>query len=130
MPEPLILRDADAAGIVVVRFGEVTLLDPSLADAAAKCHERWGIWGFSVFEVPGEDYGELVRLRPAIAVRRLLLEARAHDLIAAGFALLPTLGHPHWTVRVSEPTSEQFARVRTCFTGPLDNPTFAGRRRR
>ncbi|MGH9222228.1 MAG: hypothetical protein ACRD2W_00125 [Acidimicrobiales bacterium] len=49
MPESIDLRDAAITGlVVVVRLGEVTLLDAHHLDATARCHERWGIWGFSV----------------------------------------------------------------------------------
>ena len=129
--EPLVLRDASISGIVVVvRLGENTLMDAHLSRATVECHDVLGIWGFSVLEVPGGDYAELVRLRPLVANRRRLYEARVGDLREAGFPLLPTLGHPHWTVALSEPTPVQFARVREQFTGPLDNPVFAGRSRR
>ena len=80
-----------------------------------------------MLEVPGGDYNELLRLRPHIATRRRLHEARVSDLREAGFALLPTLDHPHWTVMLSDPSPMQFARVRQQFTGPLDNPVFAMR---
>lgn len=125
MTEPLVLRDAEAAGVViVVRLGERTLQDEHLARTTAETHGRWSIWGFSVLEVPAGDYAELVRLRPFVATRRLLFEANARDLIAAGFPLLPTLDHPHWTVQLSEPTPEQFARVRRLFRGPIANPAW------
>jgi len=82
------------------------------------------VWGFSVFEVPDGDYRLLVRLRPFIATRRRLLLADGPELVAAGFPLLPTLDHPHWTIALSEPSREQFARVRGLFRGPVDNPAW------
>ncbi len=80
--------------------------------------------GFSVLEVPDGDYAALARLRPIVATRRRLLVASGPALVAAGFPLLPTLDHPHWTVLLSEPSSDQFARVRTLFDGPIDNPAW------
>ncbi len=130
MREPLILRETaeEHVGIVVlVRLGVRTLDDENLARATAESHGRWGIWGFSVLEVPGGDYHQLVRLRPFVATRRLLYHAAGDDLITAGFPLLPTLDHPHWTVELSQPTPEQFALVRQHFHGPVDNPGWAGR---
>lgn len=127
MTEPLVLRDADVAGlVVVVRLGEQTLHDGHLTRAVEECHGRWGIWGFSVLELPDGDYGELVRLRPFVATRRRLFVARSGDLLADGFPLLPTLDHPHWTVQLAEPTVEHFARVRRHFAGPIENPAWSG----
>lgn len=89
---------------------------------------RWGFHGFSVLEVPDGDYGLLARLMPIVAIRPKLFEARGAELVAAGFPLLPTADHPHWTVVLSEPTPAQFARVRPFFDGPKNNPAWAGAR--
>jgi hypothetical protein len=100
--EPLTLRDNPIPELlVVVRLGSVTLKDDALHKSVDESHDRWGIWGFSVLEVPGGDYQLLARLRPLVATRRLLFVANGPDLVAAGFPLLPTLDHPHWTVVLS-----------------------------
>lgn len=72
----------------------------------------------------GGDYAVLARLRPIVATRRRLLAASGPALVAAGFPLLPSLDHPHWTVVLSEPSPGQFARVRALFEGPIDNPAW------
>ena len=125
MTEPLLLRD-DAAtpGLLVVRLGAVTLGDEHLRRSTEECHARWGIWGFSVLEVPQGDYAELARLRPIVAERRQLLVAHGGSLIEDGFPLLPTLDAPHWTVALAAPTPAVFARVRTHFEGPTPNPAY------
>jgi hypothetical protein len=124
--EPLQLRNqAVPEVIVVVRLGVVTLDDHRLEEACDRSHQRWGIWGFSVLEVPdGDDFDHLVRLRPEVGERRRILIAHGADLISAGFPLLPTLDYPHWTVQLSEATSERFAVVRGVFRGPVDNPGY------
>ncbi|MGH8905931.1 MAG: hypothetical protein ACRD0K_05335 [Egibacteraceae bacterium] len=128
--DPLNLRDQVVPDVlVVVRLGANTLLNGHLEKSTSECRARWGIWGFSVLEVPGGDYGQLVRLRPVVAERRLLLVANGPELISAGFPLLPTLDHPHWTVVISEPTPEQFGHVRALFHGPIENPAWSGRGR-
>lgn len=67
MFESLNLRDeAVPRLLVVVRLGSNTLLDEHLAKSTAECHARWGIWGFSVLEVPGGDYNALARMRPIV----------------------------------------------------------------
>jgi hypothetical protein len=126
--EPLTLRDEPVpALLVVVRLGSVTLENDALNKSVEESHGRWGIWGFSVLEVPGGDYQLLARLRPIVATRRLLLLAQGPDLVAAGFPLLPTLDHPHWTVALSAPSAEQFEGVRRVFHGPIENPAWTGR---
>jgi hypothetical protein len=112
--------------LIVVRLGSVTLNDGALQKSVAESHDRWGIWGFSVLEVPHGDYQLLARLRPIVLTRRRLLVAKGPHLVAAGFPLLPTLDHPHWTVVLSAPSVEQFASVRHIFHGPVPNPAWTG----
>lgn len=107
----------------------VILEPPMLFRSIDECHSRWGIFGFSVLEVPNGDFEELVRVRPIVAVRRQFLVADGESLVTDGFPLLPTLKAPHWTVVLAEPTPAQFVRVRSHFRGPVDNPLYgAGKR--
>ena len=130
MFQPLVLRDEQVVpGLVVVRLGATTLDDEQLRRSVDECHDRWGIWGFSVLEVPDGDYEQLARIRPLVADRRKVLVADGHELVDDGFALLPTLDSPHWTVALAAATVAQFARVRSHFRGPLDNPAYRRRRR-
>lgn len=125
MPEPLRLRDEAAPpSLVVVRLGAVTLGDDHLRRSVAECRTRWGLWGFSVLEVPDGDFGRLARLRPIVAARRQVLVADGADLVADGFPLLPTLETPHWTVVVAIPSPDVFDRIRAHFRGPLPNPVY------
>ena len=129
MPEPLVLRGSQAAGtLIAARMGSQTLGDTPLTNQCARTFLRWGLYGFSVFEVPDHDWQLLARLRPIITDRRYVLTVAAATLLGAGFPLLPTEDHPHWTVVLSEPTLEQFARVRPLFDGPFENPAWTGRR--
>lgn len=91
--------------LVVVRAGVSTLSDVALHQACERAYEQLGIHGFSVLEVPGGDYRVLARLRPVIVTRRRIMIASGEDLVDAGFALLPTMDHPHWTVVVSKPSA-------------------------
>ena len=126
MPSSISLRDDEIPEtLVVVRLGVVTLSDDRLRLACERCHVRWGVWGFSVLEVPdGNDYEQLVRLRPEVGERRQLLRADGHELAADGFPLLPTLDHPHWTVMLATPSHSLFDRVRSHFDGPITNPAW------
>ena len=112
---------------MVIRLGERTLSDEKLHEQCERTYGRWGVHGFSVLEVPGDDYRLLARLVPIVRVRPRLFEARGEELVDSGFALLPTAAHPHWTVVLSTPTPRQFAAVRQLFSGPKDNPAFEGR---
>ncbi|MFM7686154.1 MAG: hypothetical protein ACKPDI_09560 [Actinomycetota bacterium] len=70
------MRDERAVpGLVVVRLGARTLDDETLRRSVVECRERWGLWGFSVLEVPDGDYERLAQLRPIVADRRLVLVA-------------------------------------------------------
>lgn len=125
MRQPLELRDDSVVpGLLVVRLGARTLDDESLRRSVEECHERWGIWGFSVLEVPDGDFEQLVQARPLIAERRQILVAEGSALVAGGFPLLPTLEAPHWTLVLASPTPAQFAKVRAHFTGPIPNPAY------
>ena len=131
MFEPLILRNEDPPEmIVVIRLGAKTLDESHLLRSLEECHARWGIWGFSVLEVPNGDFSLLARLRPIIMERKLFLVAEGRHLVEAGFPLLPTLDSPHWTVALSSPEPEQISRVRELFVGPIENPTYSGGNRR
>ncbi len=58
MPEALQLR-GEPQPALLVRLGSNTLTDEALAAACEDTHDRWGLWGFSVFEAPGGDILEL-----------------------------------------------------------------------
>jgi hypothetical protein len=123
--EPLTLRPAHLPdSLVVVRLGSVTLSDAVLHRSTAETRARWGLWGFSVLEVPDGDYQLLARLRPIVRTRRRLLVADALSVVTAGFPLLPTLDHPHWTVVLAAPSPVHYDRVRGVFRGPVPNPTW------
>jgi hypothetical protein len=129
MFEPLPMRDALAPpGLIVVRLGARTLDDELLRRSVDECHKRWGIWGFSVLEVPDGEFEQLARVRPIVADRRQFMVADGEALIDDGFPLLPTLDWPHWTVVLAAATPLQFERVRVHFRGPLANPTYRARR--
>jgi len=124
----VVVRDAAVPDtLVVLRMGSNTLSDRALAQACERGYAVMGLHAFSVFEIPGHDYTELARLEPILITRPKVLEASGPELVAAGFALLPTGRFPHWSVVLSEPTVEQFGRVRSHFRGPIDNPTWTGR---
>lgn len=129
MVKSVIVRDSPVPeALVVLRMGSNTLSDNALTQACERAHAAMGLHAFSVFEIPNHDYAELARLEPILITRPKVLEASGPELVAAGFALLPTGQFPHWSVVLSEPTAEQFARLRSHFHGPIDNPTWTGRR--
>ena len=51
------------------------------------------------------------------------------DGLDDGFALIPTMDTPHWTVVLAAATAGQFERVRAHVRGPVDNPTYRSSRR-
>lgn len=124
--EPLMLRDeAVVPGLVVVRLGAVTLSGQHLRRSVEECHARWGIWGFSVLEVPDGDFSRGWRGcdRSRQSVDRCS-SPMALSSLPTGSRLLPTLDSPHWTVALSAPTPAFFERVRGHFRGPIANPAY------
>ena len=125
MPDPLWLRDErPPARLILLRLGRNTLTDQRLADSCEDAFRRWGLFGFSTFGLGSGGYEELARLVPLLPTRQWVMEAESADLLAAGFPLLPSGGRPHWTVVLSEPTPEQFARAREHFSEPKRNPVW------
>ena len=114
----------------MIRFGRATLADEKLRQNCEMTFARWGLHGFSVFELPGGDYERLGRLVPLFVDRQWILEAAGSALVADGFPVLPTREYPHWTVVLAEPTEAQFAKVRRHFSEPKQNPVWAGKRQR
>lgn len=130
MTKLITLRDEPVPEVLVVlRMGSTTLSDRALGQSCERAHANMGIHAFSVLELRDDDYSALARLAPILLSRPRVLRALGADLLAAGFTLLPTGAVPHWSVVLSEPTLAQFARVRACFRGPIDNPAWAGRNR-
>jgi hypothetical protein len=130
--EPLQVREAFTLPntLVLIRFGRTTLADEKLRQNCEMTFARWGLHGFSVFELPDQDYERLGRLVPLLIDRQWVLEAAGSELLSDGFPILATREHPHWTVVLAEPTATQFARVRRHFSDPRVNPIWAGRRKR
>jgi hypothetical protein len=108
----------------MLRFGRTTLADEKLRQNCemTMTFGRWGLNGFSVFELPDRNYERLGRLVPLLIDRQWVLEVAGSDLLADGFPLLATREHPHWTVVLAEPTPTQFARVRRHFSEPKAEP--------
>jgi hypothetical protein len=129
MATSILLRDeAIPERLVVLRLGVNTLGDEALVRTCSDAYDEWGIHAFSVLELPADDWDELARVMPIVRKRPKVMEASGPGLLRDGFPLLPTRGRLHWSVVLSEPTPEQFARVRTHFRGPIDNPAWEGRR--
>ena len=126
MSEPLNLRDQTIpTNLIVIRLGVQTLSDERLTNGAYRCHERWGIWGFSVLEVPdGDDFVRLGRLRPELSERRHFLRADGLSLAKDGFPLLATMDFPHWTVVLGALDVALFDRLRSHFSEPIENPVW------
>lgn len=125
MSAPLVCRpESTRPGLLVVRLGSTTLGDDALRRALRESKVLWGVSGLSVLEVPGRDFTRLADIRPIVVSRRALFVAEGDQLTSAGFSLLPTFDHPHWTLLVDDDSSDGFARLRALFRGPIPNPVF------
>lgn len=127
--ESLQLRDEDLpASVVMVRQGSTTLSDEKLSKACEVTRSRWGIFGFSVHELPQGGFEELARLSPILRNRPRVLVASSAGLLGDGFPLFPSGTYPHWTIVLSESSRRQFSRVRSHFNEQA-NPSFDPRGR-
>lgn len=129
MPSPTELRsESTPERLIVLRMGVNTLSDAALGRACLRAYDEWGLHAFSVLELPDGDWEHLATVIPVVRRRPKALEASGSELLRAGFPLLPTRGHLHWSVVLSQPTPAQFSRVRGHFRGPIDIPVWKGAR--
>lgn len=116
---PVRRADPPDDAVVVVRAG---VLDPaSIARSATQCFERYGVHGVSVEAAEGRvdvACANSLRLRRYRQVR-LSTVAR---LRRAGFALLPTFAHPHYTLVLPDVAEITLRRLDRAFDDPIPNP--------
>ena len=120
---------------VVARGGPDTAT--KLQGHARRTHRAWSLdgeplFGVSVFcaldaDGPASLDGLLAgRLR----TYRVVHQCQAGDLLAAGFALLPTAGRPHYTVVLASDGEGEVGRLLARLGPPRDNPYHPANARR
>jgi hypothetical protein len=118
--------------IIVIRGGPDTLA--KLVMHARRTHDAYALdgkplWGISVY-CALDDVGpaSLDSLLRRFASYRLVHLPRAGQLRAAGFRLLPSFGHPHYTIGLEGDDQPELARLLAAL-GPAETNKYHRRER-
>lgn len=121
MTRPLPLRSDvppdDAT--VVLRAGVMS--EPSVRRAAERSFALYAVYGISVEGVIDTTVQEACRGDRVVGYRQVRLSTFGR-VRAAGFALLATFDHPHFTLVLADLSELTIARLNRCFDAPIPNP--------
>lgn len=108
----------DAA--VVIRAGVMTV--DSITTTAERTYDAYAVYGISVEGVIGTTVLAACQSSERIANYRQVRLSTFGRLRAAGFALLASFDHPHFTIVLADVSELTVARLRACFDDPIPNP--------
>lgn len=119
---PITLRAEDPPNntIVVVRGGEMTA--EFVHRSALAAHDEIGIYALSVFLALDDSLVELCRREPFLSRYGKVRLSRVALLRGAGFALIPTLGRPHYDIVLPDLSHSTLERLDGCFESSVPNP--------
>ena len=128
MPRSLPLRAEQPPddAVVVIRGG--VLSRASIEQAATRSLDLHGLLGISVEGALGVSVLEACRASERLAPYRRIRLSTFGRLRAAGFALLATFDHPHFTLVLSDLSELTIVRLGRCFDDPIPNPAGEPRR--
>jgi hypothetical protein len=106
--------------IVVVRGG--AMQSEFVVRTASDAHDEYGMFSVSVFLALDMTVEDLCAHEPHLARYGQVRLSTVGRLRAAGFALLPTLAHPHYDVILPDIERQTLHRLETCFAEPIPNP--------
>jgi len=104
---------------VVLRAGLMTA--PSVCRSAERSFDVFGVYGISVEGVIDRSIRDACRSERVAGYRQIRLSTFGR-LRAAGFALIATFDHPHFTVVLPDLVELTLARLNSCFDDPIPNP--------
>lgn len=104
---------------VVLRAGVMDA--ENVRRAAERTFDLYAVYGISVEGVIGETVQDACRSERIATYRRVRLSTfgRLRD---AGFALLASFDHPHFTLVLADLSELTMARLDRCFDAPIPNP--------
>ena len=129
-----LLRDEEppANGVVVVRGGPNSierLLEHAQRTADAYTLDGDQLWGVSVFcALDDVGPGSLDALLRRFASYRVVHLPTVGDVADAGFHLLPTFRHPHFTIPLNGADGDTLARLLDALGPPRPNPYHGSKR--
>ena len=118
------LPPADAS--VVIRAG--VMARSSIEEAASRTRERYGVLGISVEGAIDIGVAEACRTSRRLQQHGMIRLSTFGRVRGAGFALLATFDHPHFTLLLPDLSEITLARIDRCFDDPIPNPAHGGRR--
>ena len=121
MTRPLRLRPDQPPddATVVVRAGMMS--EVAVRRAAERTFSLYAVYGVSVEGVIDTTVQEACRGDRVVNYRQVRLSTFGR-LRAAGFALLATFDHPHFTLVLADLSELSIARLNRCFDDPIPNP--------
>lgn len=105
---------------VVIRAGVMSTA--VVRRSAERTFDAFGVFGISVAGVIGETVLQACRNSNAISAYRQIRLSTFGRLRGAGFALLATFDHPHFTIVLPDLSEITLARLDRCFDDPIPNP--------
>ena len=105
--------------VVVLRAG--VMAADGIRRSAERTFDVYAVFGVSVEGVIGRTVLEACRGEGVAGYRQIRLSTFGR-LRSAGFALLATFDHPHFTVVLPDLSELTVARLRACFDDPIPNP--------
>lgn len=121
MTRPLPLRPEQPPddATVVLRAGAMSA--ESVRRAAERTFTLYAVYGISVEGVIETTVQEACRGERIAGYRRIRLSTFGR-VRGAGFALLATFDHPHFTLVLADLSELTLARLDRCFDEPIPNP--------
>jgi hypothetical protein len=104
---------------VVLRAGVMS--GDNVRRAAERTFALYSVYGISVEGVIDASVQEACRSERVVSYRRVRLSSFGR-LREAGFALLATFDHPHFTLVLADLSELTLARLDRCFDDPIPNP--------
>lgn len=119
---PLVLRDELPPDdtVVVVRGGAMN--SEFVRRTATRSFEEFGIWAVSVFVAEGVAVVDVCRAVPDLERYGKIRLSTVGRLRVLGFALIPTLDHPHFDVVLPDVEPTTLERLELGFDPPVPNP--------
>ena len=105
---------------VVLRAGVMS--PDNILRTAERTFAIYAVYGISVEGVIERTVLEACRSSERIAGYRQIRLSTFGRLRAAGFALLATFDHPHFTLVLADLSEVTIARLGRCFDDPIPNP--------
>jgi hypothetical protein len=118
-PLPLRPEQPPADATVVLRAGALTA--ENVQRAAVRTFQLYAVYGISVEGVIDTTVQEACRGERIAAYRQIRLSTFGR-VRGAGFALLATFDHPHFTLVLADLSELTIARLERCFDDPIANP--------